>query len=130
MATFNSLLRQLACAMLAVPPSVHPSLAQEAISQGKQTEAVGDRLDLEAKVEWLRVNVDPIRSVDPSDTDFSDLAPLKSAIGDSRIVMLGEQTHGDGTTFLAKTRLIQFLHQEMGFDVIAFRSLLKKPPSG
>jgi erythromycin esterase len=36
--------------------------------------------------------------------------------------MLGEQSHGDGTTFLAKTRLAMFLHREMGFDVIAFES--------
>ncbi|UCG51640.1 MAG: erythromycin esterase family protein [Candidatus Latescibacterota bacterium] len=36
--------------------------------------------------------------------------------------MLGEQSHGDGATFLAKTRLVKFLHQEMGFDVLAFES--------
>ncbi|MGH8241466.1 MAG: erythromycin esterase family protein, partial [Steroidobacteraceae bacterium] len=37
-------------------------------------------------------------------------------------MLLGEQTHGHGTTFLAKTRLIKFLHQRMGFDVLAFES--------
>ncbi len=64
----------------------------------------------------------PIRSIDPADTDFSDLEPLRKAIGNSRIVMLGEQTHGEGSTFLAKTRLIKYLHEKMGFDVLAFES--------
>ena len=36
--------------------------------------------------------------------------------------MLGEESHGDGNTFQAKIRLIKFLHQEMGFDVLAFES--------
>lgn len=61
-------------------------------------------------------------SVDPADVDFTDLQPLKKLIGNARIVQLGEQSHGDGTCFLTKTRLIKFLHQEMGFDVIAFES--------
>lgn len=64
----------------------------------------------------------PIRSIDPADMDFSDLGALKTAIGDARVVLLGEQTHGEGSTFLAKTRVIKFLHEKMGFDVLAFES--------
>lgn len=75
-----------------------------------------------AEVAWLRANARPIRSLSVNDRDFSDLQPLKAAIGTSRVVMLGEQSHGDGTTFLAKSRLIAFLHQEMGFDVLAWES--------
>lgn len=75
-----------------------------------------------AEVAWLRANAHPIRSLSVNDRDFSDLQPLKAAIGNSRVVMLGEQSHGDGTTFLAKARLIAFLHQEMGFDVLAWES--------
>jgi erythromycin esterase len=63
-----------------------------------------------------------VRSIDPADTDFSDLAGLRAAVGDARIVLLGEQTHGEGTTFQAKIRLIKFLHEKMGFDVLAFES--------
>ncbi|MDT9598663.1 erythromycin esterase family protein [Sphingosinicella rhizophila] len=66
--------------------------------------------------------MEKIRSIDPSDTDFRDLAPLGKAIGNTRIVLLGEQGHGDGSTFLAKTRVIEYLHQKLGFDVIAFES--------
>jgi erythromycin esterase len=74
------------------------------------------------RIAWLQANASPLRSIDPADADFSDLEPLGSAIGDSRIVMLGEQTHGDGATFEGKCRLVRFLHQRMGFDVLAFES--------
>lgn len=67
-------------------------------------------------------NITSVRTVDPADENFDDLAALRSAIGNARVVLLGEQTHGEGATFLAKTRLIKFLHQRMGFDVLAFES--------
>jgi len=63
-----------------------------------------------------------IRSIDPVDTLFSDLNLLGKAVGDSRIVMLGEQDHGDSRTFLAKCRIIKYLHEKLGFNVLAFES--------
>jgi erythromycin esterase len=73
-------------------------------------------------VAWLQANAIDVSSVLPEDEDFSELGRLRMAIGDARVVMLGEASHGDGTTFLAMTRLIKFLHQEMDFDVLAFES--------
>ncbi|SEW55908.1 erythromycin esterase family protein [Chitinophaga arvensicola] len=67
-------------------------------------------------------SITAIKSIDPADTDFSDLKGLKVAIGNARIVMLGEQTHGEGSTYLAKTRLIKYLHEQLGFEVLAFES--------
>lgn len=67
-------------------------------------------------------NISAIRSIDPADTDFSDLQSIKEAIGNSRIVLLGEQTHGEGSTYLAKTRIIKYLHEKLGFNVLAFES--------
>jgi erythromycin esterase len=78
--------------------------------------------DEQTEAEWLAENAHPLRSLSPTDHDFSDLQPLRAAIGNARVVMLGEQSHGDGTTFLAKARLVAFLHQEMGFDVLAWES--------
>ncbi len=63
-----------------------------------------------------------ILSIDPADTDFNDLTGLGAAVKNARIVLLGEQTHGEGSTFQAKTRIIKYLHEKMGFEVLAFES--------
>ncbi|HET6892029.1 MAG TPA: erythromycin esterase family protein [Pyrinomonadaceae bacterium] len=75
-----------------------------------------------ARIAWLSHNAIQINSIDPTiaNDDFADLKPLKAAIGNTRIVVLGEQSHGDGATFLAKARLVKFLHERMGFDVLAW----------
>lgn len=75
-----------------------------------------------APIPWLKANVISIRTTNPGDTDFTDLEPLRDKLKGVDVVMLGEQTHGDGTTFKTKTRLIKFLHEKLGFDVLAFES--------
>jgi erythromycin esterase len=75
-----------------------------------------------SRIDFLQQHATPVRSLDFGDDDFSDLEPFAQAIGDARIVLLGEQSHGDGTTFLAKARFVRFLHERMGFDVLAFES--------
>lgn len=74
------------------------------------------------RVRWVAENALAVRSIDPADEDFSDLMPLARLIGTARVVQLGEATHGDGSTFHAKARLIRFLHQVMGFDVLAWEA--------
>ncbi len=71
---------------------------------------------------WLDTNSTTVRSIEFTDTDFTDLAPLRDAIGSARIVMLGEQSGLDGTTFRAKARLVRYLHEELGFNVLVFES--------
>ena len=70
----------------------------------------------------LRAWAAPVRSIDPADEDFSDLEPLVERIGDARVVVLGEATHSHGTTSRAKARLVRFLHERMGFDVVAWET--------
>jgi len=79
-------------------------------------------LDDSIKTKWLSENAMPIHSIDPNDDDFADLMPLKHILGSARIVMLGEATHGDGATFYAKQRLVRFLHEVMGFNVLAWEA--------
>lgn len=74
-----------------------------------------------AKKEWVayaqQVAV-PISSRDSD--DFSDLQFLIEQIGDKRIVWLGENVHDINDNNVLKFRLIRFLHQEMGYNVVAF----------
>src|SRR6266699_3115844 len=76
----------------------------------------------DARVAWLADHAIRMRTLDASEDDFGDLEPLRATLKGVRVVMLGEQSHGDGTAFVAKTRLIRFLHERMGFDVLAFES--------
>ena len=63
-----------------------------------------------------------VHRIQPGADDFSDLAALGEAVGDRRIVMLDELTHGEGNVFALKARIVRYLHQERGFDVLVLES--------
>jgi hypothetical protein len=71
---------------------------------------------------FVRKNTFQLSASSPDSMTFSDLEVIGSSIAGASIVMLGEQDHGDAPTFLAKTRLIKYLHEKKGFNVIAFES--------
>lgn len=51
-----------------------------------------------------------------------ELAALEAAVGDARVVLLGEQSHGDGAAFEVKARIVEHLHRKLGFEVLAFEA--------
>src|SRR6185437_5850958 len=89
------------------------ALASAPALGGEVHAAAGDKLAAHAHA---------IRTIEPEDDDYDDLEPFGDAVGDARIVQLGECSHGSGTDFKAKARLVRFLHARMGFDVLVWES--------
>ncbi len=58
------------------------------------------------------------------DQDFSDLYFLEPLLTGKRIVQLGENTHGSAEFNHLKIRMIKYMHEQLGFNVIAFESSL------
>lgn len=106
-------------------PTPNPTPKTEPKSEPKPPEpkAKGPITNVELeRIFSLKEVAYPIATIDPVPDDFGDLEPLLEKIGTSRVVLLGEPSHGDGATFLAKSRIVKFLHQRGGFDVLAFES--------
>jgi erythromycin esterase len=71
-------------------------------------------------IAWLQKNVLPISTTDQYVNNAKEYEPLKKILQGKDIVLLGEEDHVFATTFESKTKLIKFLHDEMGFTVLAF----------
>ncbi|MGH0437403.1 erythromycin esterase family protein [Bacillus basilensis] len=70
--------------------------------------------------EWLNGHAKILH--EPTSQTTEDLSFLKEEVKDKRIVVLGESTHGAKEINQSKIRIIKYLHEEMGYDVIAFES--------
>jgi erythromycin esterase len=66
----------------------------------------------------------PIQGIELSTDSYEDLAFLKPLLANKRLVQLGENNHGIAEYNLVKARLVRFLHEEMGFNLLAFESSL------
>ncbi len=63
----------------------------------------------------------PLRTV-IADSDFTDLKPLYEILNNTRIVGLGESTHGTREFFQLKDRITRFLVQKMGYRVFTIEA--------
>ncbi len=54
--------------------------------------------------------------------DAAALDAIGRVIGNARVVMLGEPWHGDGGAIRARGGLVRYLHEHLGFDVLAFEA--------
>jgi erythromycin esterase len=83
--------------------------------------------DEDALQRWIEQNAVKINSGSGRDGLVGDAKRLDQErliqeVGDARIVMLGEPSHGAGAAFSAKIRLIKLLHERRGFDVLVWES--------
>lgn len=70
----------------------------------------------------LRKYVYPLRTYEPDSGDTKDLEVLKNLIGKSKVVALGEESHGSGPVFKMKNRIIQYLAENQGFDIFSIEA--------
>jgi len=66
---------------------------------------------------WMRGHAIPLRTMEPSGP-YDDLRPLGDIIGESKIVGLGESSHGTHECFTFKHRMIEYLVREKGFSTL------------
>ena len=67
-------------------------------------------------------NVFTLSSINPSDTSYNDLSFLKKVLSNNQVLLLGEKAHGEGSFTLAKTRMINYLVKNLGYNTIVFES--------
>jgi protein-L-isoaspartate(D-aspartate) O-methyltransferase len=78
---------------------------REAPSEDRRAGALRDRI---------------VREAEPfEDLDRANLQPLLDRIGDARVVLLGEATHGTSEFYRFRSRLTQALVEQKGFDIVA-----------
>lgn len=64
----------------------------------------------------------PVTITSLTSSDFTDLAPLGERLRDVRIVQLGESSHGAAEYNQVKSRLVRYLHEVQGFNLLLFES--------
>jgi erythromycin esterase-like protein len=71
--------------------------------------------------EWIRSHAIALQTVEAGH-GFDDMQPLAKIVGDSRIVALGEATHGTHEFFQLKHRMLEFLASQKGFTIFSIEA--------
>ncbi|WP_340075989.1 erythromycin esterase family protein [Leptobacterium sp. I13] len=74
------------------------------------------------ELKWLSKNIIPIKTVDPNSIKDNDLYFLNDIVKNSKIVALGEASHGSKEIFKMKHRIIKYLKEHMGFDIFSIEA--------
>ena len=76
------------------------------------------------EISLLRKYVYPLRTFEPDGGDTKDLKILDNLIGTSKVVGLGENSHGSSEIFKLKNRLIQYLAVNNSFDIFSVEACM------
>lgn len=71
---------------------------------------------------FANLKIHKIASIESNDTIEEKYDIFYDIFKDKNIILLGESTHSDETTFAIKNEMIEYLHKKMGFSIIAFES--------
>lgn len=74
------------------------------------------------QVDYIKKFIYPIHSCDPNFANNSDLKILDKLIGNSKIVGLGESTHGSSEIYQIKDRISRYLISNFSFNLFALEA--------
>ena len=80
-------------------------------------------IDVENIARWIRTNSIPLDTV-KFNSGFKDMEPLKELLALSKIVALGEATHGTREFFQVKHRMLEFLVNNLDFHLFGIEASL------
>lgn len=89
--------------------------------EGRRIPALKTELS-EKDIQDLKKYVYPLRTYEPDGGDTRDLNVLDGMIGTSKVVGLGEYTHGTSEIYKMKHRLVRYLAEQCGFATFAIES--------
>ena len=98
-------------------------VAQAALFAAQDTAGPPPAAETPAVRAWIRDHATALTTVEAGN-GFADLQPLRRIVGDARIVALGEATHGTREFFQLKHRILEFLVNEMDFNIFAIEAPL------
>lgn len=93
------------------------SISNRAFSQIK------DQLTQEEK-KYILNFIYPLSSVNPEQQDNDDLKILNELVGDSKVVALGEVTHGSSEIYQLKNRMYRYLAKNKGYDIFSLEAAM------
>lgn len=71
------------------------------------------------ELQWLKNNILPLATTNPNATNDTDLAIVADLVGDSRVLAMGEVTHGIKEIFDMKHRIVKYMATKHNFGVFA-----------
>ena len=76
----------------------------------------------QSEIVTLKKYIYPLRTYEPDGGGTKDLKILNQLIGNSKVVALGENSHGSSEIFKLKNRIIQYLAVNKGFDIFSIEA--------
>jgi len=76
----------------------------------------------QSEIVTLKKYIYPLRTYEPDGGGTKDLKILNQLIGNSKVVALGENSHGSSEIFKLKNRIIQYLTVNNGFDIFSIEA--------